>query len=92
LAEVEAETEEKMARVQGEHYSIEESKLGAVLFAMPGDIPGIKGEDVTEFILADWPEGEEHQKWIDTAPAHEIAEWVTLGIYHGADVKSAGGY
>jgi type II secretory pathway component PulM len=27
-------------------------------------------------ICADWNEGEEHQEWIDSAPAEEIADWL----------------
>lgn len=29
-----------------------------------------------EFILADWPEGEDHWEWVATAPIAEIIEWV----------------
>ena len=30
----------------------------------------------SEFILADWPEGEEHWEWVVTADESEILDWV----------------
>ena len=33
--------------------------------------------DVTDILTGiDWPEGAEHQAWLDTAPVAEIAGWV----------------
>jgi hypothetical protein len=31
---------------------------------------------VREYATADWAEGDEHQLWINTAPAQEIADWI----------------
>lgn len=31
-----------------------------------------------EFILGDWPEGDEHLVWVVTAPIEEILDWVTV--------------
>ena len=31
---------------------------------------------VEDFCCADWPEGQEHQGWLDAAPIAEIASWV----------------
>lgn len=39
-------------------------------------VGGFTVEQVREFCLADWPEGEDHQLWLDTAPADEIAGWI----------------
>ena len=36
-------------------------------------------EAIRDYCLADWPEGEEHQRWLDTAPIPEIADWVLAG-------------
>ena len=36
--------------------------------------------DVREFINYDWPEGEEHTKWLGEATVEEIADWVITGI------------
>ena len=32
-----------------------------------------------EFIMADWPEGREHWRWVLTAPVREIIEWAEAG-------------
>jgi hypothetical protein len=32
-----------------------------------------------EFILADWPEGDDHWRWVIDAPVEEIASWVEAG-------------
>lgn len=29
-----------------------------------------------DFILADWPEGDEHWRWVIKAPVDEILDWV----------------
>ncbi len=34
--------------------------------------------------LYDWPAGEEHQRWLDTAPLPEIADWAAE-ILQGED-------
>lgn len=31
---------------------------------------------ITDYCTADWSEGEEHQHWLDTASAQEIADWI----------------
>lgn len=32
-----------------------------------------------DFILADWPEGDEHLRWVCRAPVKEIIEWAAAG-------------
>ena len=32
-----------------------------------------------DFILADWPEGDDHWRWVVTAPEQEILDWVEAG-------------
>ena len=32
-----------------------------------------------DFILADWPEGEEHWEWVALALENEILDWVETG-------------
>lgn len=32
-----------------------------------------------DFILADWPEGDEHWEWVATAPVDEIVDWAEVG-------------
>ena len=33
-----------------------------------------------DFILADWPEGDDHWKWVATAPVAEVVDWAEAGI------------
>lgn len=33
-----------------------------------------------EYIMADWPEGEEHWTWVATAPREEIIDWAACGV------------
>ena len=28
-----------------------------------------------DFILADWPEGDDHWQWVATAPVAEVVDW-----------------
>ncbi len=42
-------------------------------------VAGISAEQVREYALADWNEGGEHQRWLDTAPAQEVADWILAG-------------
>lgn len=37
-------------------------------------------EIVREYTTADWAEGEEHQEWLNAAPASEIADWIIAQI------------
>jgi hypothetical protein len=32
-----------------------------------------------DFIMADWPEGDDHWQWVTTAPVAEIVEWAVAG-------------
>jgi len=36
-------------------------------------------EAAQEFCLADWPDGEEHWRWLLTADRSEIEDWVAAG-------------
>ena len=33
----------------------------------------------TDFILADWPEGDAHWQWVVEAPVAEIVDWAIAG-------------
>lgn len=60
------------------HYTINQDKLAEVVAIIRGHrTMGVS--EVEAFCLADWPEGEEHQHWLDNAPASEIADWVIAG-------------
>ena len=34
---------------------------------------------IADFILADWPEGDEHWQWVITADTQEIIDWAEAG-------------
>jgi hypothetical protein len=60
-----------------EYYTIDPAKLDKVLDLCRQHItaPDLDNR-VRAFIVADWPEGAEHQQWLDSATAEEIADWV----------------
>ena len=59
------------------NFKIDREKLEAVTRIMNNETdPAVTEEIVEAEICADWNEGEEHQEWIDTASAQEIADWL----------------
>ena len=38
-----------------------------------------------DYILADWPEGDEHLRWIISASVHDILEWIPTEQYTPSD-------
>lgn len=42
-------------------------------------LAGLTTGQVRDYCLTDWPQGEEHQRWLDTAPVGEIAAWIDAG-------------
>lgn len=64
-----------------EYYTIAEDKLAQVVARLnKRDRHPVTTEAVRSFILADWPEGQEHQDWIDHADVDEIAQWIAVGL------------
>lgn len=43
-------------------------------------------EIVREFCLADWSEGDQHQDWLECAPAEEIGDWILALMESGRGV------
>lgn len=66
--------------MQGKWFRIENDKLNAVIAAMLDMHPACTDTDVLGIIDGDWPEGAEHQAWLDSASVQEITDWVD-GIY-----------
>lgn len=63
-------------------YTIEQNKLEAITAIINNTIdPAVTEETIEEHITADWHEGDEHQAWIDSASAEEIADWVAVTAY-----------
>jgi hypothetical protein len=58
-----------------EYYTISEPRLERV-----AELARLPLDRVREYLLADWPEGAEHQAWLDNAPEREIAAWVRVGL------------
>ncbi len=61
-----------------DHYTIDPTKLTAITASVQASRPMTEAQ-VRDFVLADWPEGAEHQQWLDSAPVSEIADWVVTG-------------
>lgn len=64
------------------YYSITVDRAQAVIAAIRASLPDIADEEVIDFMLQDWVEGQEHQDWLDTAPVAEIADWALLAFAH----------
>ena len=58
-------------------FTIDNGKLQKVVRIFNRDTdPKATDDLVKSEICADWNEGEEHQKWIDSASPAEIADWL----------------
>jgi hypothetical protein len=57
-----------------EYYGISDERVQAIAHDA-----GMAPEDVRAYCTADWPEGQEHQDWLDTASTREIATWCIQG-------------
>lgn len=62
-----------------EYYTIDSDKLAQVVTLVQARHP-LTAEQVRQFCLDDWPEGDEHQRWLDNASTEEIADWVVAGL------------
>jgi len=73
------ENGERSVPSMSEYYTIDSEKLAAITASVQQKIPRMTESHVREYCLADWPEGQEHQDWLDSAPVSEIADWVVTG-------------
>jgi hypothetical protein len=46
-------------------------------------LANVSTDTVERWIYADWDNGDEHEEWITTAPASEIAAWIDHNIVVG---------
>lgn len=60
-------------------YTINNDTIQAVVNTDAGRQFKLTANEVESFCTADWPEGQEHQDWLDTATPEEIADWVIAG-------------
>ena len=63
------------------NYHISADRLEEVVNAYSEYEPGVATVDVEATLLYDWPEGQEHQDWLDYAPATEIADWLASTVF-----------
>lgn len=61
-----------------EAFEVPFPKLAEVVRLVNKEIK-MSGQDVEGFCTADWHEGQDHQDWLNTATAQEIADWVIAG-------------
>jgi hypothetical protein len=58
-------------------FKIDSSKLKKVVrIISKNTMVKMSDKEIEDFILADWPEGDEHQDWLNESDAEEIASWV----------------
>jgi hypothetical protein len=60
-------------------YQISTERVSEIIASDPR-LSAYTAEQVEDICCADWSEGEEHQVWLDTAPAAEIASWAFGGL------------
>jgi len=56
-------------------YTVRQNRIDEIVAADDS----LTAEEVEAFCTADWAEGDEHQAWLDSASASEIADWVIAG-------------
>lgn len=55
---------------QSPHYRMDDDKAAEAAI-----LAGVDIEDLLLVCLSDWPQGDEHQAWLDNTPAQDIADW-----------------
>lgn len=78
------------------NYKMDAGRLAQVVEIILQTQPGAVAERIEDYCCQDWQE-EGHQKWLNTAPVEEIADWIPRDavypqtvecIYCGADVEA----
>lgn len=71
-------------------FAVDSDKMADVIRRVQAALPEATTEDIDDYCLAtDWPEGQEHQDWLDSAPVEEIVSWAVIGL---RDVLAEGRY
>ena len=63
-----------------EYYTIGTERAAAIVERVQRERPQYSEQMIHRFLLADWPEGDEHQNWLDTAPAAGLVDWIIAGL------------
>ena len=59
------------------NFHIDDDKLAKVVEIFNRETDPAATDELIELeICADWNEGDEHQEWIDTSSAQDIADWL----------------
>lgn len=59
------------------YFKIDTEKLNEVTSIINANTdPKVTEEMIEQHTCADWEEGDEHQEWINSADAQEIADWI----------------
>lgn len=79
--EIEAKVDDDDAGSENEQadieYKIDDEKLAEVACIFnDGRVMKVTADAIKDIICDDWPQGQEHQDWIDKASAEEIADWL----------------
>lgn len=62
-------------------YTISRDKVQAIVANAATHGHVFSEQEIEDFCTAGWPEGDEHQKWLDTASVEEIADWCIVGMH-----------
>lgn len=61
---------------QQQPYTISDERIAEIQNSANGQAAQLSAAEIRATCLYDWPEGEHHQRWLNTAPADEIAAWI----------------
>jgi len=67
------------------NYHIDAERLESIVNAYAEYEPNVSTADVEATLLYDWPEGQEHQDWLDTADPQEVADWLAATTFDDVD-------
>lgn len=63
-------------RKMGNYFDLSSVDVEAVTRIVRESVPAVTEDEVEQFIDSDWPNASEHQEWLNTVSAKEIADWV----------------
>lgn len=64
-----------------QYYTISDARVAEIHAADES----LTHDQIIDVATADWNESDEHQEWINTAPAAEIADWVATILEQGRE-------
>ena len=67
------------------NFHIDAERLQEIVNAYAEYEPSVDTNDVEATLLYDWPEGDDHQNWLETADPQEIADWLAATTFDDLD-------